>query len=138
VCAQNATARIASEPKPTSINSTTCLFKKQRLRSNPTFLEPDVSNNVYANITADEAIYDDKSASLCQDDSFLMELQTDDHSVDSVLDKVFVDTTEAPHVASDYECFTTSQKCISSLMYLLDDMECPDYAFQRIMDWAHQ
>jgi hypothetical protein len=22
-------------------------------------------------------------------------------------------------------------------MYLLDDMECPDYAFQCIMDWAH-
>ena len=23
-------------------------------------------------------------------------------------------------------------------MYLLDEMECPDYAFQSIMEWAHK
>jgi hypothetical protein len=32
----------------------------------------------------------------------------------------------------------TSQQCITSLMYLLDSMECPDYAFKSIMEWARK
>jgi hypothetical protein len=46
-------------------------------------------------------------------------------------------TNESP-VESDNSSFTTSQKCVTSLMYLLDAMECPDYGFQTIMDWAHK
>jgi hypothetical protein len=41
-------------------------------------------------------------------------------------------------VETDYSCFTTSQQCVTHLMYLLDEMECPDYAFQSIMEWAHK
>ena len=29
-----------------------------------------------------------------------------------------------------------SKQCVTSLMYLLDEMECPDYGFKVIMDWA--
>ena len=38
---------------------------------------------------------------------------------------------------SDYASFTMSQKAVASLMLLLDSMQCPDYAFEKIMDWAH-
>jgi hypothetical protein len=47
------------------------------------------------------------------------------------------DTTESL-AESDYSCFTTGQKCVTSLMYLLDAMECPDYGFQTIMEWARK
>ena len=47
------------------------------------------------------------------------------------------DTTESL-AESDYSCFTTGQKCVTSLMYLLDAMECPDYGFRTIMDWARK
>ncbi|MCK7580954.1 MAG: hypothetical protein MZV65_38640 [Chromatiales bacterium] len=59
------------------------------------------------------------------------------HSEESFGDNVAPDTTESP-VESDYSCFTTSQQCITSLMYLLDSMECPDYAFKSIMEWARK
>ena len=32
----------------------------------------------------------------------------------------------------------TDQKCVTSLMYLLDAMECPDYGFKSIMEWARK
>jgi hypothetical protein len=50
---------------------------------------------------------------------------------------IFADIGESP-LESDYSCFTTSQKCVTFLMYLLDEMECPDYRFQAIMEWPHQ
>merc|ERR1711884_844973 len=33
--------------------------------------------------------------------------------------------------------YTTEQKSIIKLIKLLDDMDCPDYAFSSIMSWAH-
>ena len=33
--------------------------------------------------------------------------------------------------------YTTEQKSIIKLIKLLDDMNCPDYAFSSIMSWAH-
>jgi hypothetical protein len=36
----------------------------------------------------------------------------------------------------EYTTFTVSQKSVVKLLYLLDKMEAPDYAFQRIMEWA--
>jgi hypothetical protein len=41
-------------------------------------------------------------------------------------------------VESDYSCFTTSQQCVTHLMFLLDEMECPYYGFQSIMEWARK
>jgi hypothetical protein len=58
-------------------------------------------------------------------------------SEESFGNNVFVDITESP-VESDYSCFTTSQQCVTSLMYLLDAMECPDYGVKAIMEWARK
>ena len=133
--------------KRSSIDAKSHLFKKQRLRCNPTFTEPKVFNNVLPDDLQEEAIiYDDNNASLCDSNPFLMEFQADANfaslhrsvgTVNSSSEKVFDGTMKPPPVENDYACFTTSQKCITSLMYLLDEMECPDYAFQWILDWAH-
>jgi hypothetical protein len=112
---------------------------------NPTFLELEFSNIAYLHGIKDEPITVDNDDAL-DDDLFQIDLQADVNSVasyesvgvvDSFSENKFVDTTEAPAGDSDYACFTTSQKCITSSMYLLDEMECPDYAFKCIMDWAH-
>jgi hypothetical protein len=108
-------------------------------------LEPEVSNIAYLHGIKDEPITVDNDDAL-DNNLFQMDLQANVNSVashesvgvvDSFSENKFVDTTKAPAGDSDYACFTTSQKCITSLMYLLDDMECPEYAFQFIMDWAH-
>jgi hypothetical protein len=148
VLEQSATSMTVSSqqvpPKQATIYSTSNLFKKQRLRLNPTFLAPEVSNIAYLHGIKDEPITVDNDDAP-DDDLFQMDLHADVNSVasyesvgaaDSFSEKEFVDTTKAPAGDSDYACFTTSQKCITSLMYLLDDMECPDYAFKCIMDWA--
>jgi hypothetical protein len=59
------------------------------------------------------------------------------HCEESFHNTVLPDSTKA-HVESDYSCFTTSQQCGTSLMYLLDAMECPDYGFKATMEWAHK
>jgi hypothetical protein len=148
VFGQSATAMTVSSlqfpPKQAPIESTSNLFKKQRLRLNPTFLEPELSNIAYLHGIKDEPITVDNDDAL-DDDLLQMDLEADVNSVasyesvgavDSFSENKFVDTTKAPAGNSDYAYFTTSQKCITSLMYLLDDMECPDYAFKCIMDWA--
>jgi hypothetical protein len=113
------------------------LFKKQRQQLNPTFLEPEVSNIAYLHGMKDEAITVDNDDAL-DNDLLQMDLEVDVNSVasygsvgavDSFSKDKFVDTTKAPAGDSDDACFTTSQKCITSLMILLDDMKCPDYAF---------
>jgi hypothetical protein len=38
----------------------------------------------------------------------------------------------------DYDTFNVSQKSVVKLLYLLDQMEAPDYAFQSIMKWASE
>jgi hypothetical protein len=67
-----------------------------------------------------------------------MDLQGDNNSISSHESTAVnsFGTLKLPPVPSDYACFTTIQKCVTSLMYLLDEMECPDYAFQSIMEWA--
>jgi hypothetical protein len=111
---------------------------------NPTFLAPELLNIAYLHGIEDEAITVENN-DLSDNDLLQMNVDTDVNSVasygsvaaiDSFSENKFVDTTKAPAGNSYYACFTTSQKCITSLMYLLDDMECPDYAFQCIMDWA--
>jgi hypothetical protein len=108
-------------------------------------LEPEVSNIAYFHDIKDEPITVDNDDAL-DNDLLQMDLDADVNSVasygvvgavDSFSKNKFVDTTKAPAGNSDYACFTTtSQKCITSLIYLLDDMECPDNAFKCIMDWA--
>ena len=43
---------------------------------------------------------------------------------------------EAPRTETHFTSFTTSQKCVTSLMILLDSLNCPDYAFEKILNWA--
>jgi len=120
-----------------SIHSTSHLFKKQRLRLNPTSMDCDMFTNVDSLGNHDQAIED-------ADNIAGFELKDDDKSiashgsvaVNSCSETSFDGTTKVPAVENDYACYTTSQKCVTSLMYLLDDMECPDYAFQSIMEWA--
>ena len=38
----------------------------------------------------------------------------------------------------DYNTFTVSQKSVVKLLYLLNKMEAPDYAFQSIVEWARE
>jgi hypothetical protein len=135
---------LQAPPKFASIDSTSNLFKKQSLRLNPTFLESEVSNIAYLHGIKDEPITVDNDDA--PDNNLLqMDLEADVNSVashesvgavDSFSKNKFVDTAEAPAGNSDFACFTTSQKCMTSLMYLFDDLECPDFAFKCIMDWA--
>ena len=97
-------------PKQATNNSTSNLFKKQRLRLNPTLLEPEVSNIAYLHGIKDEPItVDNDDAS--NDNLFQMDLQADVDSVasyesvgavDSFSENEFVDTTKAPAGNSDY------------------------------------
>jgi len=72
VFGQSATAMTVSSlqvpPKRASIDSTSNLFKKQRLQLNPTFLAPEVSNIAYLHDIEDETITvdnDDASDNVC-------------------------------------------------------------------------
>jgi hypothetical protein len=133
-----ATEQMHALAKPrSSINSTSQLFKKQRLRLNPTSMDCNVFTNVKSLGNHDQVLPD-------ADDNASFVFEEDDQSisshgsvvVNSCRDTSFDGTTKIPTVENDYACFTTSQKCVTSLMHLLDDMECPDYAFQSIMEWA--
>ena len=78
VCEQSAIAMTVSSlqvpPKWASINSTSNLFKKQRLWLNPTFLAPEVSNIAYLHGIEDEAItVDNNDAS----DNDLLQMDVD-------------------------------------------------------------
>jgi hypothetical protein len=127
-----------------STHTTAHLFKKQRLRLNPTFTQQQPTNITNTHSLEDQ-LNDDDDVSLSHDNAGHQSWSLpDDSSVASEEsfcsdasfgNNGFADTTELP-VESDYSCFTTSQQCITSLIYLLDAMECPDYGFKTIMEWA--
>ena len=61
---------------------------------------------------------DDDSAHLAaslKNDSYHSSDESQNDAQESCGDTVFVDSTESP-VESGYSCFTTSQKCVTSLM----------------------
>ena len=105
-------------PKQAPIDSTSNLFKKQRLWLNPTFLKPEVSNIAYLHGNEDEAItVDNDDAS--DNDLLQMDVDADVNSVashgsigavDSFSENKFVDTTEAPAGDSDHACFKYNSK----------------------------
>jgi hypothetical protein len=70
----NAAARPASSlqvpPNPSAIKSTSHIFKKQRLRLNPTFTELQVVNNVNPHDLQEEAMNDHDNASVSDANSF--------------------------------------------------------------------
>ena len=55
-------------------------------------------------------------------------------SVESINSDATMPNIDAPILGNIY---TTEQKYIIKLMKLLDDMNCPDYAFPAILSWAH-
>jgi hypothetical protein len=68
-----------------------------------------------------------QSGSLTNEDFISSEESFGVLAKESVGNNVFADSTTESPIESDYSCFTTSQQCVASLMYLLDTMECPDY-----------
>ena len=136
--------------KSASTHTTAHLFKKQRLRLNPTYAQQQPTNTTNTHRLEDQLMDDDDDVSLSNDNAAHQSGSLrDDNSVaseesseseESYGNNVFADeddTIESP-AESDYSCFTTGQKCVTSLMYLLDAMECPDYGFQTIMEWARK
>jgi hypothetical protein len=102
--------------KQAPIDSTSHLFKKQRLRLNPTFLAPEVSNIAFLHGIEDDAITVDNDYA-SDNDLLQMNVDTDVNSVasygsvaavDSFSENKFDNTTKAPAGKSDYACFTTS------------------------------
>ena len=104
---------------------------KQCLWLNPTFIPELHTNNTNTHSSINnEDVDDDDDAFLFEDDADPSGSWTHDNAVPSMGsfcseessgNNVFTDTTELP-VESDYSCFTTSQQCVTSLMYLLDTM----------------
>ena len=147
----NQTAVIAptmqAPSKRASTKTTAQLFKKQHLWLNPTFAQEQPTNNTNTHCLDDQTMDDDDVSPSHDNDDYESGSLPDDNSnpsEDELLgseeafgNSGFDDTTESP-VESDYSCFTTSQLCVTSLMYLLDLMECPDYGFKMIMEWARK
>jgi hypothetical protein len=103
------------------------IFKKQRLRFNPPrSLVPNFDN--FDSIPViEEAMNDDYLSSPSNDDSLLSDEEplVDDNVSYNVFEQFHVAeasfTNEAP-CASGYSSFTTSQKCVTSLILLLDSL----------------
>ena len=130
------------------------VFKKQRFRCNRTFMQCELSNNAKTNKhneDIDVSLSHGDDASLPYDDDFLScndeeASYPDDELVSSLeVQNPFEAKCMNNHVdvvstqidgPSDYVSFTPAQKSVTSLMVLLDSMECPDYAFEKIMRWA--
>jgi hypothetical protein len=68
-------------PQRAGINSTSQLFKKQRLRFNPTFTEHEyMANNTNEHIITAQAMDDDDHDCFSDDDSSQSDFSTDDNS----------------------------------------------------------
>jgi hypothetical protein len=99
------------------------LFKKQWLCFNPTVCQQQHSNNTKRDIEEDQSQDDDDVcfAEFCSPaNPTFSPLDSCGHEESS--GRLF-DHTELSE-ESDYSCFTTSQQCVTHLIYLLDEMEC--------------
>ncbi|MCK7498640.1 MAG: hypothetical protein MZW92_54480 [Comamonadaceae bacterium] len=85
----------------------------------------------------DESQHSDSEFGLQHDDnSIVLNESLDDGSnmsTDAANPELYCSNEE-----EDYDTFTVSQKSVVKLLYLLDQMEAPDYAFQSIMKWASE
>jgi hypothetical protein len=117
------------------------IFKKQRLRFNPPRSQVSNFENFDSVPVVEEAMIDDYLSLPSDDDSLLSDEEplVDDNVSSNVFEQFHVAeasfTNDAP-CASGYSSFTTSQKCVTSLILLLDSLACPDYAFEEILNWA--
>ena len=74
---------------------------------------------------------DDDSLLFHEEESFLI----DDFIVENDFEHFHECTApkpiEVPPNETGFPSFTMSQKCLTSLMILLDSLECPNYAFEK-------
>ena len=129
-----------SSEQQVSKDPTVHIFKKQRFKFNPVSSQyPKLASN--SGFPCEEVMNDDSVSLSPDDDSILSadESVVDDNAAYNVFDNFHEEdsffTTECPPT-SGYTSYTTSQKCVTSLMLLLDSLECPDYAFEEILNWA--
>jgi len=125
----NAVPFLRAPSKEALANPTAQLFKKQRLRLNPSFTEQQHAINVMnTHSVKDDASMKEDDISWSDHDSahhseLLMEDIASDASEESFdfehtyggNNVLAEDITESP-VESDYSCFTTNHKCVTSLM----------------------
>jgi hypothetical protein len=117
------------------------LFKKQWLRFNSTYSQQQHSSkseteNVHNEDLEDDDVCNAEFGTATNINNFVF---PDSFGCDESSGNFVDDITELVPAETDYSCFTTrSQQCVTHLLYLLDEMECPDYAFQSIMEWAHK
>ena len=123
---------LESFPKRSSSFPTSQLFKKQRLHCNPTFMHCQIPDNVDTFATDVPLLHDakthddDPSLSFfddnmsCLDETFLSDDKSLSYEESNVIEELFQNhvTTSSTlkECPSDYICFTTTQKCFTSLM----------------------
>ena len=135
------------------------VFKKQRLRFNPSVVQCELSftaetngpiqientNNAHTPHKNDDPSlqFDDVFISSnnddvsFSDDNSISSLEAPNGNEDIILNHdAIISSIALNDGPSDYASFTPSQKAVTSLMLLLDSMQCPDYAFEKIMEWA--
>jgi hypothetical protein len=128
-------------------NPTAQILKKWQLMFNPVCSQPFIfepSDNI--GVSDFEEMDNDSFSMPSDDDNALLSDEEEPLSFgDSVVntndfEHFHEDATsfpnKAPPTASGYTSFTMSQKCLTSLMILLDSLECPNYIFEKNLSWA--
>jgi hypothetical protein len=120
--------------------NTSHLFSKQCLHLNPNFPHLLSLNDDDRSCSTDEesigSMNDDESMLMYDDNSAVTEGSPVPGDNFDVTRFIATNLNKSKGI-SKYPSFTSSQKYITSLIHILDEMECPDYAFQHVMDWAH-
>ena len=126
------------------------LFQKKRLRLNPHIADIEKKHQqqhrqqqkqkeevLKEHAEEDESQHSDSEFGLQHNDnSIVLNESLDDGanmSTDAANPELYCSNEE-----EDYDTFTVSQKSVVKLLYLLDQMEAPDYGFQSIMKWASE
>jgi hypothetical protein len=133
--------------QPVSINNPTAhILKKWRLMFNPGCSQPanlehfdNIVGTNYEEMDNDSISvppHDDDALLFDEEESFLVDDNVVDNGFDHFHEGAALKPNDAPPNASGFTSFTMAQKCLTSLMILLDSLECPDYAFEKILNWA--
>ena len=119
-CPYNAETNLSMQIEDTDNANTTHKNVDSSLQSDDEFIS---SNN------DDLSFCDDNSTSSLEGPNVIEDIILNHDAIMS--------STPPKEGPSDYVSFTPAQKAVTSLMLLLDSMQCPDYAFEKIMGWAH-
>ena len=144
--------------------STNILHPDSKLPATTHSLDPDTTLIHHASNNTNNACSDIAASNACNNSSIDIEIDTssqissqhdhdsssslisvehsesiDNSSIEStqlILDDLLA-ATKSVQQDTNLTCYTTNQKCIVSLMRILDKMNAPDYALQTILQWAH-